>query len=419
MDCFTDLTRRGLIFDSTHPEDVSKLLNGPPIRVYCGFDPTNSSLHVGNMVPLLNLARLQRYGHRPVVLAGGATGLVGDPSGKSKERNLLDKAALQHNTECVKRQLSSFVDFEGDNAAILVDNADWIGPMTFLEFLRDVGKHFGIGTMLGKESVRQRLETGLSYTEFSYMLLQAYDFLHLYREYDCVMQIGGSDQWGNITAGTDLIRKVARGQGYGMVNPLITDNNGQKLGKSTDGAVFLDPEKTSPYAMFQYFMGVGDADVVAFLRYLTFLTHEEIDALAAETEAHPHKRQAQRRLAQSFTSLIHGDAAARSAEVAGKVLFGGSVDELSEPDLLAVASDVPTTDTAEAFGVGRPLLDLFTASGLCKSRGEAKRLLGQGGVYVNNERMTCDADVPAEHLLFGRHLLLRAGKKKYHLLSYA
>ena len=429
MDVFADLKARGLFFDATGEDEVRELLASGPITLYCGFDPTSDSLHVGNMVPLLTLARFQRAGHRPVALAGGATGLVGDPSGKSKERNLLDRDQLNHNTDCIKKQLGAFLNFDADacsNAAIMVDNADWFGPITFLDFLRDVGKHFSINVMMAKDSVKGRLETGISYTEFSYMLLQAYDFLHLYREHGCVLQIGGSDQWGNIVAGTDLIRRVgaetesARGQAFGLTLPLICDSQGNKLGKSVDGAVYLDPEKTSPYQMFQFFMRTEDRDVVHFLKVLTFVELEEIATLETEVAENPGRRNAQKRLAWEFTRLIHGDGAARSALAASQVLYGGSVEALAERDLVALARDMPFTDTSEAFGdEPRSVIDLLASSGLCKSRGEAKRLAQQGGAYVNNIRRANDELTATKvDLLFGRYLLLRAGKKKYHLLVF-
>ncbi len=407
MDCFSDLKARGLIYDTTDDEKVAELLNGPPIVVYAGFDPTADSLHVGNMVPLLTLARMQRYGHKPVVLAGGATGLVGDPSGKSKERNLQTAETLKHNTDCIKQQLSRFVDFSEDapNQAVLVDNADWIGPFSYLEFLRDVGKHFSVNVMLQKESVKGRMDSGISYTEFSYMLLQAYDFLHLYRTHKCVLQCGGSDQWGNITAGSDLIRRVTGGQAWGCVQPLLTDKSGNKVGKTTDGAVWLDGAKTSAFKLYQFLVNTDDADVGNYLKFLTFVPPEEIESLPPQV--------AQKRLALEFTTMIHGDKAAAFAADAPKLLFGGGYLDLAEPELLAVTSSIRTELDARSTDL------VEIAAHVTGSRGQSKRLLKQGGVYVNEQkRDMSSATVSADDLLFGRYLMLGLGKKKKHFLVF-
>ena len=420
MDCFTDFQQRGLVYDTTGEDEVRALLNEGSITAYAGFDPTADSLHIGNLVPLLGLARMQRWGHRPIVVAGGATGRIGDPSGKSNERNLLDEEKLERNLNRQRAQLASFLDFEtGPNAAIMVDNHDWLGKFSFLEFLRDVGKYFSVNYMVAKDSVKSRMETGISFTEFSYMLLQGYDFLHLYREHGCVLQIGGSDQWGNITAGCELIRKVVSGKGHGMVFPLLTDSTGKKLGKSDLGEnVWLDPEKTSPYQLYQYFVRIEDTDVIKVLRVLTFVELAEIDALAEAVEARPGAREAQKKLAWEMTSLVHGEEAARSAVACSKLLYGGSAEDLSERDLLAAVADVPHTEIPEAFGE-RDVVDLLASSGLVASRGQAKRLLQQGGVYVNNIRVQAGATaLTGDRLLFGRYLLLRAGKRNYHLMTF-
>ncbi len=408
MSNYADFQARGLIFDVTDEDGVRELFDGSMQTVYCGFDPTMSSLHVGNMVPLLTLARMQRYGHRPIVLAGGATGLVGDPSGKSKERNLLTAEVLQHNVECVKKQLSRFVDFEtGDNAAILVDNADWIGPFSYLEFLRDVGKHFSVNVMMQKESVKGRLDTGISYTEFSYMLLQAYDFLHLYRAYDCKLQIGGSDQWGNITAGTDLIRRVDGGKAWGCVQPLLTDKNGVKIGKTTDGAVYLDAGKTSPTQMYQYFLQTSDEDVYKYLKFLTFLPIEEIGTLP--------ERVAQKKLAYEFTSMIHGEDAARLAERGPELIWKGDVRELSKEELLSVAGDIHVMVEAD---LPIDVRDLAVQSGGLASRGQAKRMLQQRGLYLNNQAVNpSEPEVGPQHLVHGNLVLLGVGKRKRVLIE--
>ena len=421
MDCFSDLQRRGLVYDTTG-EEVPRLLNEGCVTVYAGFDPTSDSLHIGNMVPLLMLARLQRHGHRPIVVAGGATGLVGDPSGKSNERNLLTPEQMAHNVECIKGQLSRFLDFDSGapNPAVLVDNADWIGALSFLDFLRTVGKHFGVGYMLGKESVRGRLEGGISYTEFSYMLLQAYDFLHLYREHGCTLQIGGSDQWGNITAGKDLIHKVAQGKAHGLVMPLICDSSGQKLGKTSDGATYLDPQRTAPYDFYQYLVRVEDKDVVRFLRLLTFLGHEEIEALEAEVAQRPGARAAQKRLAWEFTALIHGEAAARAAEQRAQSAFGGSMADRSLAELEELASGIGV-EVGERFGAEpRDIVALLAQCEVVPSRGQARRLLQQGGLYVNGQRLAAEQKtVESSALLHGRFLHVRLGKKNQRLLVFA
>jgi len=424
VQCFEDFEQRGLVSDVTDVEAVRTLLNGPTTSVYCGFDPTADSLHVGNMVPLLQLARLQRYGHRPIALAGGATGRIGDPSGKSEERNLLTTEALQHNAACVKKQLSAFLEFnDGPTGALLVDNADWLAGMSFLEFLRDVGKHFSVNAMIAKDSVKSRIETretGISYTEFSYMLLQAADFLHLHRAHDCTLQVGGSDQWGNITAGMELVRKTERKSVYGLTFPLITTASGGKLGKTEKGAIWLDPARTSPYQMYQYFMRTDDRDVVSYLKYFTFLGLDEIAHLAHGVETEPHRREAQKTLARSFTALIHGEAAVHSAQAATALLFGGSTDDITESDLLAASEDMPRTDVPESFGAeDRDIIDLVAQSNLADSRGQAKRALAQGGVYVNNKRWAADQGcVGSSDLLFGRYLLLRLGKRNYDLVVF-
>jgi tyrosyl-tRNA synthetase len=425
MDCFSDFRERGLIHDTTDESAVRELVNRGGATVYAGFDPTADSLHVGSLVPLLCLARFQRHGIRPIVLAGGATGLVGDPSGKSEERNLLTNDVLKNNVECIKKQLSAFLDFEDkERGAILVDNADWLGRFGMLEFLRDIGKYFSVNYMVAKDSVKSRVQTreaGISFTEFSYMLLQAADFLHLYKEYGCNFQVGGSDQWGNITAGIELIRKSEGASSYGMTFPLITSAGGAKLGKTEKGAIWLDPERTSPFQLYQYYVRTDDRDVVAYLKFFTFLGLEEITALAAQVETVPERREAQKRLGLEMTTLLHGEDAARSALAASQLLYGGSVEDLSERDLLAAATDM---DHSQADGPlpadGQHVVDLFVSAGMVKSRGEGKRLFQQGGMYVNNER--CGQDSPiitSQQLLFERYLLLRSGKRNYHLLAFS
>ena len=422
LNALDDFRTRGLLFDCTGEAELRELLSKPPVTLYAGFDPTADSLHIGSLVPLLGLARMQRAGHRPIALAGGATGLVGDPSGKSDERNMLSTEILEKNVAGIRKQMERFLDFDAkSNPALLVDNAQWFRPIGFLQFLRDVGKHFTVNQMIARDSVRSRLDrdSGISYTEFSYMLLQAYDFLHLFRTHGCTLQIGGSDQWGNMVSGTDLIRKMAKGKAWAMTMPLIMTSSGAKFGKTEKGAVWLDKKRTSPYELYQYFVRTDDRDVVQYLSYFTFLSAQEIAELTALHEAKPHARDAHRRLAWEVANLVHGEADARSAVAASGVLYGGSVDDISEADLLMVAQDMPRTSVSEAFGGSRMAVDLFVLSGLAKSRGQAKRLLEQGGVYVNNVRRSSDAgSVTGEALLFGRYLLLRAGKKNYHLLEF-
>ncbi|MBT9559759.1 MAG: tyrosine--tRNA ligase [Myxococcales bacterium] len=420
--CFADLKARGLVDATTGPE-VEALLDGDTgISVYSGFDPTADSLHIGHLVPLLALRRLQLSGHTPIALAGGATGLIGDPSGKSAERNLLTAEVLAHNVSCIKTQLARLLDFDAPrNPAKLVDNHDWIGKFSLLDFLRDVGKHFTVNYMTAKDSVKGRLDrdSGISFTEFSYMLLQAVDFQHLFRHHDCVLQIGGSDQWGNITAGTELIRRTTGRHAHGMTMPLITTASGQKFGKTEAGAVWLSAERTSPYLFHQYFVRADDRDAGRYLRLFTFVPLDEIAALEAELAESPDKRSAQKRLAKEVTTLIHGEDAVRSAIAGAELLYGGSPSSLTEADLLAVASEVPRTPVAGSFGERRDAIELFAAAGVTASKGEARRLLQQGGMYVNNERITDGATtVYAGQLLFDRYLLLRSGKKSYRLLEF-
>ncbi len=423
LGCLEDFEHRGLVQDTTDRENLRRLLNKPPATLYAGFDPTADSLHVGSLVPLLALRRMQRWGHRPIVLAGGATGMVGDPSGKSKERNLLDRDALNHNIASVKKQMSAFLDFDTkENGAILVDNAEWFSKWNYLEFLRDIGKHFTLSYMMAKDSVKSRMggDSGISYTEFSYMLLQAADFLHLFQNHGCTLQIGGSDQWGNMTAGTELIRRTTGKHAHVLTMPLLTKADGGKFGKTEEGTVWLDPERTSPYQLFQYFVRQDDRDVVSMLKTFTFLPLDQITQLAEEVLSNPAGRQAQKALAREVTTLVHGTQAAESAEAGAKVLFGGSVDQLNEADLLAVAADIPRTTFDKNFTEACAVVDLFVETGLLRSKGEVRRLLDQGGIYINNERLTREQPQISENqLLFGRYLLLRAGKKKYHLVAFS
>lgn len=393
-----------------------------PLSVYCGFDPTAPSLHLGNMVPVMTLAHFQGHGHRPIIVLGGGTGMIGDPSGKSAERVLMTTEALHENAERFRTQFSRFLSFEGPGGAIMVNNADWLASLKMIDFLRDVGKHFTVNAMIAKDSVRARLEEreqGISYTEFSYMLLQAYDFLHLYEHHDCSVQVGGSDQWGNITAGIELIRRKAGGSAHCVTSPLLTTATGAKFGKSEGNAVWLDPDMTSPYEMFQYWVNTDDRDARRFLTIFTFLPLAEIDALAAAAEQDPGARIMQRRLATEFVAFVHGAAMARAVERAAGILFGAEADGLDEPALEQVLRAVPVKAVgAQAFAGGIPAGRAMVEAGLAPSLGAARKLAQQGGLYVNNRRWSDpQAPVTSEHLLLGRAVLLRSGRKNYAALT--
>ena len=412
-----NLDARGLIHDSTDRAALIERLNQGPIGVYVGFDPTADSLHAGNLLGQVMLRRFQLAGHRPVVLAGGATGMVGDPGGRSEERNLLDRETLNHNVACVKKQLEKILDFDGPVAARMVDNATWTEPMGTLEFLRDVGKHFTVNQMVAKESVRARMESenGISFTEFSYMLLQANDFRHLCEFENVDMQMGGSDQWGNITAGTDLIRRRLTKSGYGLTWPLLTRSDGQKMGKSVHGALWLDPEKTSPYEFRQYWVQLPDEDVERFLLQLTLRSVEDIHALMNEHRAAPEKRLAQRALATEVTTLVHGAAAEQAAAEAAQVLFGGDPTTASAEALAVVAREVPSSEvTREQLG---DQIAVLVQTGLAASNGEARRTLTQKGFKANGQTLEEAKSLLEVDLLHGRYILLRKGKTNFHLLT--
>ncbi len=411
---YDELTWRGLVHQVTDPA-LPRVLAEAPLFVYGGFDPTSDSLTVGNLVLIVTLMRFQRAGHRPIALAGGGTGMIGDPSGKAEERSLLTADELAGNLAAIRAQLERFLDF-APGGALLVDNGAWLGSLGLLEFLRDVGKHFTVNAMIAKESVRARLserEQGISFTEFSYMLLQAYDFLHLHDAYDCRLQLGGSDQWGNITAGIDLVRRVRGATAYGLTFPLVTKADGTKFGKSEAGNVWLDGRRTSPYAMYQFFLRSEDAVVGSYLRYYTFRPRDEIEALDGDTAAHPERRAAQRALAHDVVALVHGEEEARQAERASAVLFSEEIRDLPERTLLEVLEDAPSSDAA----VGEALVDVAAAAGITRSRSEARRVIEQGGLYLNNRRVE-DAEVSLSSgdLLHGRYAVLRRGKATQCLL---
>jgi tyrosyl-tRNA synthetase len=424
MNIFEELQWRGLVADCTDPVDLQKRLESGPIVLYAGFDPTADSLHVGSLVPLLALRRFQLRGHHPIAVAGGATGLVGDPSGRDTERQLLTKDVLDRNIAGIKEQLRRLLDFEcAGNPARLVDNAEWTAPVGFLDFLRDIGKHFSVNQMLAKESVRARMEdreTGLSFTEFSYMLLQAFDFFHLFQAHQCELQIGGSDQWGNITAGMELTRKKAGGRVFGLTLPLILNSDGTKFGKSAGGAVWLDARKTSVYKFYQYWIRTDDRDVARYLKLFTFFGPEEIDALVAQHEARPEVRVAHKALAAAMTDLLHGPAATAEAVRASEILFGGGLEGIAESTFNEIVGEVPTRELEKSKleGAGTPLPEIMAASGLCPSKGQARKDIEGGGVYVNNIRESNpQRHLSAGDLLFGRHLLLRKGKRNYTVMS--
>ena len=425
-----DLQFRGLIHQVTDTE-LLKQLDDRAVTLYSGFDPSAASLHVGHLMQLCTLRRFQLAGHRAIAVAGGTTGMIGDPGGKSGERSLLTPDQLAANLAGIEAQIARFLDLAPAAGAgpapgaLLLDNSEWLAPMTVVEFLRAVGKHFTVNQMVTKESVRARLERpeqGISYTEFSYMLLQAYDFLRLREEHGCELQIGGSDQWGNITMGVELIRKVLGVAAYGLTTPLVTKADGTKFGKTEAGTVWLDPALTSPYRLFQFFLNTEDTVVGSYLRYFTFLAHDEITALDAETAEHPQRRTAQRALAREVCRLVHGSEEAARAEEAAGALFGGDLQGLDERTLLELVEEAPATalgrDRLEApDGLG--LVDLLAETGLASSKADARRSLAQGGVYLNNGRVDdVEAAVGPSDLLHGRYLVLRRGKRTHHLVRF-
>lgn len=413
-----DLEYRGLIYQTTDRDSLANKLNNERVVLYSGFDPTADSLHIGHLLPILTLRRFQQAGHVPIALVGGGTGLIGDPSGRSTERTLNEADVVAQWTERLKRQLARFLDFEAaDNPARIVSNFDWIAPLDVITFLRDVGKNFTVNYMLAKDSVDSRLANGISFTEFSYMILQAYDFSVLHREYGCSLQLGGSDQWGNITAGLDLIGKTGGGEAHGMTLPLVTKSDGKKFGKTESGAVWLDPTKTSVYQFYQFWINTDDNDVVKFLKYFTFLSRQQIAELEAELKANPEKRVAQRELAREVTRLVHGQEAVESAENITQALFSGDFAKLSETELVEALQDMPTTTAANDPETG--LIDLLVACKAASSRRQAKQDIESGAVYVNGQRITSiDAVVVAADRLHGKYVVLRRGKKNYFLIRF-
>ena len=419
MSIIDELTWRGLVADCTDAAELEKKI-AVPITLYCGFDPTADSLHVGNLVPLLALRRFQLLGHHPIAVAGGATGSIGDPSGKTAERQLLTKEILDRNIASVKVQLAKLLDFETkQNPARLVDNASWTAGISFLDFLRDIGKHFSVNQMVAKESVRARMEdreVGISYTEFSYMLLQAFDFTVLCRDANCELQIGGSDQWGNITAGIELTRKKLGKHVFGLTLPLITNTDGSKFGKTAAGAIWLDPKRTSVYKFYQFWINTDDRDVIRYLKYFTFLSQVEIESLEKAHAENPGGRVAHKALAKAATDLIHGENATEEAVNASQILFGGEINRASEGIFSEIIGEVPTKEIEKAKldGAGILLVELLVHAGLCPSKGQARKDIEGGGVNLNNVReASATRAVTSSDLLFGKHVLLRKGKKNY------
>ena len=421
MNIFEEMTWRGLVYDAS--DGAAEHLAEGGVTFYIGFDPTAASLHVGSLLQILNMARLQRAGHSPIALAGTGTGLIGDPTGKTKERQLLTKEKVAENIVGIQAQLGRFLDFDlATNPARMVDNGDWLCSAQLVDFLRDVGKHFTVNNMMAKEGVKRRLESddGISYTEFSYLLLQSYDFLVLHDRYGCTLQAGGSDQWGNITSGADLIRRMRRAKAYALVSPLVMTASGVKFGKTEAGAVWLDGELTSPYRFYQYWLNTNDLDVVKYLKYFTWLDREAITELEAAHAEAPQKREAHRRLAAEVTEMVHGPTALEGAVRSSRVLFGAEIDDLGTDEILEVFDDVPSTELeATALdGDGLALTELMVKSGLLASKGAAKRLIRDGGAYVNNRRIGDQrAVVTAGDFLDGSLLVLRKGQKHYHLVS--
>ncbi len=422
MNVFDELRWRGMVYDAT-PE-VEQALQTESLTVYVGFDPTADSLHVGSLLPLMGLARLQKAGHTPVAIVGGGTGMIGDPSGKTQERQLLDRDQIDRNVEGLRKQIDRFLDFDAPgNAAVMVNNADWLAEIKLVDFLRDTGKYFTVNYMLSKESVKRRLgnEDGLSFTEFSYMLLQAYDYLVLYDRYGCKLQMGGSDQWGNILAGADLIRRLRADRVHGIVFPLVTTASGTKFGKTEAGTVWLDANRTSPYKFYQFWLNTDDRDVISYLRIFTWLTEAEIDSLEAEVGANPSARAAQKRLAEEVTRIVHGGDALAKAQTASTVLFGGDISSMGAADLLEVFEDVPSASipSHEFENGGLDVITLLTdTTKLANSRGEARRLIRGGGININSRRVEDESEtVRIQDAVEGKVFVLRRGQKTYRLVK--
>ena len=422
QDILKELEWRGAIHQKTD-ENIGAWFNEKRRVVYIGFDPTADSLHVGHLVQLMTLRRFQKAGHRPIALVGGATGMIGDPSGKSEERKLQTVEDIQRNVISIRKQMTRFLDFNEKDGALLINNYDWFSKFSYLDFLRDVGKHFSLNVMMTKDSVKSRLaqsDAGMSYTEFSYQLLQSYDFYWLNKTYDCEAQVGGSDQWGNITAGIDFVRRMGGPQLYGLTSPLLTKSDGQKMGKTESGALWLDAERTSPYVFYQYWVNLDDADVEKALKFFTEMSQEETEAVIDEHVKTPEKRIAQKRLADDFTKLIHGEEGLQVAQRATEIFFGAEISNLNDSQLVAIFADVKSKELPRSvLAEGLSVIDAFVESGLAKSKGDARRNLQGGGAYINNRKITdVDAKLTPENLASETVMILRSGKKNYALLRF-
>ncbi len=421
MKLIEDFRWRGLVFHAS--DGLERVLEKERVTGYIGFDPSAASLHVGSLLPVMALARFQKYGHRPIGIVGGGTGLVGDPSGKSEERPLLSKEQIEENLQGLRKQLELFLDFQAkDNAAQIVNNADWLAPVALMDFLRDIGKYFTVNYMLNKESVKRRLKTeeGISFTEFSYMLLQAYDFLMLHDRYNCRLQMGGSDQWGNITAGMDLIGRLRKVQAHGLVFPLVASASGKKFGKTEAGTVWLDPKLTSPYRFYQFWYNTDDRDVIAYVKFFTWLSRTDVEELEQSVRTAPERRAAQIRLARELTRQVHGSTVLERAEKASRALFGEEIDALTPEELLDVFQEAPCArvEKAKLQGRGTGIVDLSVLAGLAPSKSEARRLIDGGGVYLNNRRISeASKPVSLADALHGRFLVLRRGQKEFRLVE--
>lgn len=428
MNLFHDLKERGLVKDVTDIK-IADILEQKRLTLYCGFDPTADCLHIGNLLPLMTLRRFQLAGHRIIALVGGATGMIGDPSGKTQERQLLSNDNIKTNLLGIKASIAKFLDINDPLKTLLVNNADWFGNISYIDFLRDVGKHFTVNHMLAKESVRARLEDrehGISYTEFSYMLMQSYDFYILNKKYDCTLQIGGSDQWGNITAGCELIRRIRAVSDdssvdvFGITQPLVSKADGSKFGKSETGTIWLDAKKTSPYQFYQYFIRTPDTEAIQFLKYFSFLELDEIKSLEQSLKTEPEKRLAQKKLADEVTALVHGCSEVEKVKKTSNALFGTEIKDLDEQSLLDAFSEAPSTlKSIDTLNSNLMLVDLLAETGLCSSKGLARKEIEAGGIYINNIR-TSDPKtaLTKSHLIAGNHLVLRKGKKNHHLIKF-
>lgn len=418
MDLLKDLEWRGIIYQQTDEAGIEDVLDKESMSLYCGIDPTADSMHIGHLLPFLTLRRFQQAGHRPIIVVGGATGLIGDPSGKSEERKLLTLETVQENVKGIKKQMEKLFTFEGEQGALMVNNYDWAGSMDIVTFLRDIGKHIGVNYMLAKDTIASRLETGISFTEFTYTILQAMDFLHLYENHNCRLQIGGSDQWGNITSGLELIRKMQPegSKAFGLTIPLVTKADGTKFGKTESGAVWLDPEKTTPYEFYQFWINTADADVVKYLKFFTFLSHEEIEQLEVSVQEEPHLRKAQKALAEEMTRLIHGEESLQQAIKITAALFSGDVRNLSASEIQQGFKDVPSFDAGKLEG---NLVDLLVAAGISPSKRQAREDITNGAITVNGERVT-DSNYALQETdrIEGQFTIIRRGKKKYSLIKY-